>query len=273
MATPIKVAAFDVDGTLVRWSLLLELIERLADAGRIPESAFAEARELKACWRRRESGFREYTAAIIAVLESDAMRTVHRDELLKFARDILAEQGMNVYVFTRELLAVVKERGYRTVAISGSTKEAVEPFAHMWGIDDVIATELRYDENGFYTGEVLSSPIDDKRSSLKSYLRGLPGPAKLVIAVGDTMPDRDMLRLSQHPIAFNPERTLKKYARTHGLPCVIERKDSITALCVHGCEERKVPRFFSEASLVNLLPDDVGGRLWRRLTDLGFEPL
>jgi phosphoserine phosphatase len=166
----------------------------------------------------------------------------------------------------------VKSLGYRTVAISGSVKEAVDLFADMWKIDDVLATELEYDDEGFYTGNVLSTPVHNKDETIRRYLAELGGDARLVIATGDTMSDRGMLRLAEYPIAFNPEQALKLYARAQGLVCVTERKDCITVLGSPGEGQRHiVPRFFSEASLANILPYDVGRVLQKRLYDLGIE--
>lgn len=272
---PIRIAAFDIDGTLFRWSFLIEIVERLVRVGKISEEAYENARLLKQKWRRRETSFADYSNAIIAIVEGRAMRTVKCSDLVEVAKDVVDEHGRNIYVFTRELLAVVRDHGYRTVAISGSVREAVDLFAKMWGIDDVLATELEHDDAAeFFTGRVYATPVHDKAEALHQYMLRLHAPAFIEIAVGDTRSDLGMLRMAKWPIAFNPDHALKAHARTHGLVCVTERKDAVTILSAPGQGQRKiVPRFFSEASVANVLPRDVGMELKARLHKLGYEHL
>ena len=271
---PVKVAAFDIDGTLFRWSFSIEIVERLVKDGLISSETYDPVRALKRQWRCREISYIAYLAAIVNILEGKAMRAVSHRDIAEVARSVVEEHGRNVYVFTRELLLVVKEAGYRTVAISGSMKEAVNIFAEIWGIDDVLATELEYDSNGLYTGNVFSSPVHEKAKALSAFLKRLHTPVDLVIAVGDTISDLTMLRMSDFPIAFNPENALKEHSRTHGLTCVTERKDAITVLSAPGQGSgRRTPRFFSEKSLVNVFPREIGMELKARLRSLGYEHL
>lgn len=270
---PIRVAAFDIDGTLFRWSFLIEIVERLVREGIISPAAYEPVRELKHRWRCREIPYTEYLMAIVHIVEGKAMRTVTRRDLTDVARAIVDEHGRNVYVFTRELLQVARDAGYRTVAISGSVKEAVDLFAKLWGMDDVIATELEYDAEERYTGKVFQTPVHDKALALQAYLRRLHEPVTLAIAVGDTNSDLSMLRMAEFPIAFNPESLLKEHARGHGITCVTERKDAITVLSAPGTRGRGTPRFFSEKSLINVLPREIGSELKAKLHALGYEHL
>ncbi len=267
-----KVAAFDIDGTLFRWSFLIEIVERLVKEGKIAAEAYEPAHALKMQWRRREVAYTDYLAVIIEIVDGKAMRTVSRDDLTAVAKTVVDEHGRNVYVFTRELLRVVQEAGYRTIAISGSVKEAVDLFAEMWGIDDVLATELEHDAEGFYTGKVFYTPVHKKGEALYTFLSREAGSSNLDIAVGDTSSDLPMLRMAKYPIAFNPENRLKAHGRAHGLVCVTERKDTITVLSAPGeGQARHTPRRFSEKSLANILPRDIGLELKARLYKLGYE--
>lgn len=272
MTDQIKVAAFDIDGTLFRWSFLIEIVERLVARGSISPEAYSSAQEFKLQWRNREVSYIAYLDAIVKIVESKAMKTVSRAALLEVARAVVNEHGGNVYVFTRELLRVVREAGYRTVAISGSVKEAVDLFAELWKIDDVLATELEYDEHEFYTGKVFSTPVHGKGEALRKYFIRLRQPAVLMIAAGDTSSDLSMLRMAKYPIAFNPDGKLKAHARSHGLVCVTERKDSITVFSAPGEGQRKrVPRYFSEMSIASVLPPDIGWALKVRLDALEYK--
>jgi phosphoserine phosphatase len=45
--------------------------------------------------------------------------------------------------------------------------------------------------------------------------------------MGDTESDASILRMVTHPIAFNPNQNLKKFADAEGWRIVIEKKDVI----------------------------------------------
>ena len=53
------------------------------------------------------------------------------------------------------------------------------------------------------------------------------------VGYGDTMGDIDMLRLVEHPIAFNPEETLYNIAQQENWEIVVERKNVIYNLSRH----------------------------------------
>lgn len=267
----VKVVAFDIDGTLFRWSFLIEIVERLVKLGKISGNAYASAHALKREWRARQVPFSLYVGAIVDILESKAMIAVSRRDMTTVAREVIDERGQNIYVFTRELLKVVGDYGYKTVAISGSVKEVVNLFAALWGIHDVLATELEYNERGLYTGTVSSTPVHAKDRALTTYLQNSVVPTELLIAVGDTSSDLPMLRMAKYPIAFNPEEALKAQARREGIVCVTERKDTITALSTFK-EDPALPdhRLFFERSLVDVLPPLIGAELRARLFAIGY---
>ena len=54
-----SVAFFDIDGTVFRSSLLIELVERLLDSGIFPKEAREEFDELERYWRDREGSYEE----------------------------------------------------------------------------------------------------------------------------------------------------------------------------------------------------------------------
>ena len=267
-----KLAVFDIDGTLFRWSFFIDIVERLVKNGIVVSEAYTEASLLKRQWRNREVTYTAYLGAIIKLVEGKAMRGVAREDLMREAQTLITERASSVYVFTRELLRTVQEAGYQTLAISGSMKEVVDLFARAWSIDHVLATELEYDAEQMYTGKVFYTPVHNKGEALRTFVTRCMPSASIEIVVGDTMSDLSMLRLAKHPIAFNPENRLKTHGRAHGLICVTERKDTITVLSAPGeGNGRYTPRFFSETSLVNILPDDIGWKLKSRLYKLGFE--
>jgi HAD superfamily hydrolase (TIGR01490 family) len=59
-----------------------------------------------------------------------------------------------IYAEALELIESHKAAGRKTVIISSSPIETVQPLGEHLGVDDVIATRARLDEDGRYTGEL-----------------------------------------------------------------------------------------------------------------------
>ena len=59
-----------------------------------------------------------------------------------------------IYAEALELIEEHKRAGRKTVIISSSPIETVEPIGEHLGVDDVIATRARIDADGRYTGEL-----------------------------------------------------------------------------------------------------------------------
>ena len=59
-----------------------------------------------------------------------------------------------IFAEALELIDEHRKAGRKTVIVSSSPAETVEPIAEYLGVDDVIATRARLDDRGRYTGEL-----------------------------------------------------------------------------------------------------------------------
>jgi len=59
------VAVFDVDGTIFRSSLIIELVETLIDAGLFPKTSRKDYEQKKHTWLDRKGDYESYIKAVV----------------------------------------------------------------------------------------------------------------------------------------------------------------------------------------------------------------
>ena len=222
-----KVAVFDIDGTIFRSSLLIELTEALIEEGILP----AKVRKLYAKaykkWLDRKGDYRNYIDGVVLAFETN-IRGVAYEDFFKVARKVMAFHQNRVYRYTRDLVRDLRKRSYYLLAISGSPTGIVQPFAKKLGFRKMYGRFYELDKRGRFTGKTLHSElIGDKAKILKRAVEKEGLTLKNSIGVGDTEADIAFLKLVERPIAFNPNLKLYKYAKKAGWTIVTERKDVI----------------------------------------------
>lgn len=226
-----RLGIFDIDGTIFRSSLVVEMIRALVARGVYPKSALKEMEKDYLAWVNREGTFEKFIEQVIAVNLKN-IRGCKKSDYVKVAKEMVARDKGKVYRYTRGLIKELKKENYVLVAISGSPTEAVEEFARHFGFDGAFGNVYEV-KNGRYTGGVIGGDsFYNKRNILFSFLENHPDEFDLSrsIAVGDTQGDIPMLEMVGRPIAFNPNGPLAIHARSQKWPIVIERKDMIYKL-------------------------------------------
>lgn len=110
-----------------------------------------------------------------------------------------------------------KKQGHHVVIVSSSPIELVAPVAKLFGIEDVIATRIKLDEDGRCTKEFVS------------FVSGVTKPVEIELvaiqlgidlsrsfAYSDSETDIPMLSMVGNPVAINPDRKLERHARANG---------------------------------------------------------
>jgi len=227
-----KVAIFDIDGTIFRSSLLVEMVEALVAAGIFPKTARAEYADAWKKWQGRQgsakSGFSyyEFLGCVIQAYIKH-IKGVRRADVWRVADRVVAFHKVRVYRFTRDLVKKLN-RTHFLLAISHSPYEAVAPFARSLGFDKVYAMVYEVDTNVRFTGGVLyEDVIMDKGAILRRAVEKEHLTLEGSIGVGDTESDIGFLQFVERPIAFNPSMKLYRHARKRGWEIVVERKDVI----------------------------------------------
>ena len=226
-------AFFDIDGTIYREGLIIELFKKMVNSEFVaPERWHDEVKPAFEAWDTRQGDYDNYLEKIVDIFKETirGKSSIHIDWI---ARKVVEQKGDRVYQFSRNEIERHKHEGHLLIAISGSPYELVREMAGKHKFDDFRGTVYRTDENSLYTGEVI--PMWDSASKEKAILQ-LAEISDIDLSksysYGDTNGDMTMFRHTGHPCAINPSRELltgiysdkELYSR---IKVVVERKDVI----------------------------------------------
>lgn len=225
-----KVAFFDIDGTVFRSSLLIELVEALIDEGVFPKEASGKYAHTRDAWKDRTGTYRAYITDVIRVFEH-TIQGVHYGVLKDVGRGVVERQGRHIYRYTRDLIEKLKEENYYIVAISQSPKVILDEFCALHGFDKVYGRVYELGPRDLLTGVVLEEAfIVDKSNIVERCIEKGGFTLDGSIGVGDTDSDIPLLAMVDTPICFNPNRELYNHAREMKWQIVVERKDVVYTL-------------------------------------------
>lgn len=223
-------AAFDIDGTLLRWQLYHAVADEMVRRGLIDPAAYQKVKAARMTWKRRShaESFDEYEQTLVQLIGS-SIANIKVEDFNAAADAVIDEYKDQVYTYTRDLIQELKSKNYLLFAISGSQVEIVGKLARYYGFDDWGGTVYE-SKNGHYTGN--SQPLRSQRKPeyLKELVAKHHASWQGSVAVGDSESDIPMLSTVEQPIAFNPSRALFDHAKTEQWPIVVERKNVVYKL-------------------------------------------
>ncbi len=221
-----KLAIFDIDGTIFRSSLLVELINALVRRKIFPPRAKKEMESEYLAWMNRQGTYENYIQKVNEV-HRQYLNGCKKSAVDKVIKEVIKWQRDRVYVFTRDLIKALKPDFY-LLAISGSPQDIVQKFAQNFGFNRVYGRICELRDGRTYTGRILNEDfISDKKEVVGAFLRETGFSLKGSIGVGDTRSDASFLRMVDWPVAFNPNRELAEIAKKKKWQIVVERKDVI----------------------------------------------
>lgn len=224
-----KFAVFDFDGTLIRWQLYHAIVDNLAQNNLVNSESYEKVKLARHKWKIRESqdAFKDYERELVNCYNL-SLPSLPQTQLDQAINEVYQEHKQQVYVYTRDLVKELKEKGYFLIAISGSHREAVELVAKHYGFDDWVGTKYEITD-GKFTGNY-QLPATEKDVVLNKLIEEHDLSLEDSYGVGDSEGDIPMLELVQNPIAFNPTEKLLAKAKEHGWKVVIERKNVVYEL-------------------------------------------
>ena len=225
-----KVAVFDVDGTIFRSSLLIQIVSALIEGGAFPK----EARHIYATqqnrWLNREGSYEEYINAVVEAFASH-LKGIHYGVLADAAEEMVGAQWKHTYRYTRDLLVHLKARDYYLLAVSNSPKTILDKLCSRLGFDKAYGTVYEIGPHDCFTGTVLDEHlIFNKANILKRAVEKENLTLLHSVGVGDTESDIPFLEMVAKPICFNPNMKLHRYAKRMEWNIVVERKDVVYEL-------------------------------------------
>lgn len=222
-----KVAIFDIDGTIFRSSLFIELVEVLIELGHLPTSVRADYEKQKVEWLDRKGDYESYIMAVVKVFMK-SIKGMQYGVFLKASELVVARYRNRTYVFTEELIKELRRDGYFLLAISQSPKTILDLFGKEVGFDKVYGRIYETGPTDCFTGDIVDEHlIANKANIVRRAIEKEGLSLEGSVGVGDTEGDISFLELVERPICFNPNMKLYKYAKRMGWETVVERKDVI----------------------------------------------
>lgn len=227
LTKPRKVAVFDIDGTIFRSSLLIEVVDALIREGIFPKRATSIYAGAHKQWLERKGDYEEYIHGVIRAFERH-IKGVREADFRRVTKSVVGAHQNRVYRYTRDLVKSLAKKKYYLLAISHSPKMIVDAFAKQLGFSKVYGLMYEIEKGDRFTGHVLyADVVFDKASILRRAITKEHLTLKGSVGVGDTENDISFLKMVERPICFNPNQKLYAHAKRAGWEVVVERKDMV----------------------------------------------
>jgi HAD superfamily hydrolase (TIGR01490 family) len=211
-----EAAFFDLDKTVIAKASMVAFSRSLYREGMISRSTI-----LRALWGQ---------LVYLHMGASDEKLARMRESVLKLTKgweqarigEIVAETLEEIvqpiiYAEALELIEEHQAAGRRVFIVSASPVEIVEPLGRYLGVDEVIASRARLDDEGRYTGEMEVYAYGPYKADIMRERAEAEGfDLSASYAYSDSYTDIPMLEAVGHPVAVNPDRVLLKVARERG---------------------------------------------------------
>ncbi len=224
-----KLAVFDIDGTIFRSSLLIELVERMVEEGLLSERVRSIYSEEYQKWLDRRGSYGDYIGKVVEAYVRN-IRGVRLCDAMEIAERLMLFHKNRVYTYTRDLIMKLKKTHF-LLAISHSPYHVVEPFCREWGFQKVYAMMYEIDDKEIFTGIVEHEDFMKRKDKVLARAVAKENlTLKGSVGVGDSESDIPMLKMVSRAIAFNPNRKLYEAAKRNRWEVIVERKDMIYKL-------------------------------------------
>ena len=214
-----KLALFDLDNTLLAGDSDFEWAQFLIEQGVLDREVY-EA--------RNEDFYAQYKAGTLDIYEFldfqlKPLARHPRRELEAWHREFMERKILPIIRDSaREL--VESHRGDLRAIITATNSFVTAPIAREFGVEHLIATEPEQ-LDGAFTGRVTDVPCfrEGKVQRLEAWLETQGqalGRFETSWFYSDSHNDLPLLMRVTHPIAVDPDDTLREYAETHGWPVI-----------------------------------------------------
>jgi HAD superfamily hydrolase (TIGR01490 family) len=213
----LELALFDLDHTLLSGDSDFERGQFLIDRG-VLERAGYEARN-DHFFRQYKAGeldiheFLDFQLAPLARYPRTQLDEWHREFMRTKVQPVIREKG-------RELVQRHLRQGHLCAIITSTNTFITAPIANEFGIEHLIATELEV-RDGQFTGKPAGTPSfrEGKLVRLREWLAARGESLEMFPAswfYSDSHNDLPLLERVTHPVAVDPDETLRREALVRG---------------------------------------------------------
>lgn len=218
------IAIFDIDGTIFRKNLQFELLEGLSWQGIFPKAERDKLVSYYRRWLENKSSYEVYRQMLVRLYKKN-IKGCSFEDVSAVAKKVAKFHHGRLFIYTSKLFKKLKKTHF-TLAISGSPDEIVKEFNKYLKFDRAYGTVFEL-KDGVYTGREEYAPVVDKEKALKKFLQETGFDLQRSYGVGDTDSDAGFLKMVANPIAFNPDKPLKRMAERKCWKIIVERKDVV----------------------------------------------
>ena len=149
-----------------------------------------------------------------------AMKGHSRDVVRAAAQTAASDLVAMVQPYASKVLDEHRANGLKVVLATTTPRDLIEPFAHLMGFDDVIATTYAVDADGNYTGELDGVYVwsRGKRDAVRTWALDNGVDLTGSFAYSDSVFDEPLLATVGHPICVNPDWRLRLMAAARRWP-------------------------------------------------------
>ena len=244
---PAAAAFFDLDRTLLRRSSVLALAGSFQERGVITRWQLAKSALWQLLFVLRGASAEAVRAAaedgmmLLKGFTVDDMREVVGNAMEPVLRPL-------VYAEPLELVQQHRERGECVYIVSATLQEIVEHIAEDLGFDGAIGSTCEI-VDGTYTGKSLRAAHGAGKAEALLELTAAKGfDLAECTAYSDSHTDLPFLEAVGHPVAVNPDRSLRRTARDRGWPIL-----EFSARFVPHARRRIHPALYGAAVLLGLV--------------------
>lgn len=207
-------AFFDLDKTVIAKASMVAFSGPLHRAGLLSRRML-----LRAAWGQLIYAQFGASTAKLAKLRDSVLRltrgwdqatisAIVRETLVDVIEPIIFDEAL-------ELIRWHQTAGRKVFIVSASPEEVVAPLARYLGVDEAIATRAELDEAGRYTGRTeLYCYGSNKRLAIERAAQRDGIDLAQSYAYSDSASDLPMLEAVGHPVVVNPDRELRRAARS-----------------------------------------------------------
>lgn len=226
---PKPLAAFDLDGTLFKSSMLEAIYEHLCEEGKMPQEYVEGIALLQRPWSHIRNSEGPYIAYVLKMVEA-VMHVFHGSspqEVIEFAQATFEKKEQRQRWFIQEAMRILRPT-HEIVIISASLTDISRIALQCADVDippeSVFGSTWELDENGLYTGKGVTL---NKSTATQQLLADGAGSYKGSYGFGDTVGDLDMFRHLETGIMVHPSATMAR-AGSYKYHTVTGGKDNIT---------------------------------------------
>jgi HAD superfamily hydrolase (TIGR01490 family) len=214
-----RLVLFDLDNTLLAGDSDFEWAQFLIEQGVLDREVYeARNQDFYDQYRAGTLDIREFLDFQLKPLSRHPRSQLdawHRQFMERKVRPLMRDKA-------RELVA--RHRGDLRVVITATNSFVTAPIAREFGIAELIATEPEQ-RDGEFSGGVSGIPCfrEGKVARLEAWLEGRRSPLASFAEswfYSDSLNDLPLLDRVSHPVAVDPDDTLRKHAASRGWPII-----------------------------------------------------